>query len=168
MMKQKVKAFTIMEVTITMLITGLIIGITYTSYSIVIKSYQSFTTKNENMAVLVSLDHVLKRDFERADSIFKDSAGITLKRDNIAIKYVFMPDFVVRNSVRTDTFKVQTQDVMTTFENVPIIEIQATSEQNRIDGLDFTLVFQNEKIPYHYRKLYSSENLIERNPNAVN
>jgi Tfp pilus assembly protein PilE len=167
-MKQKVKAFTIMEVTITMLITGLIIGITYTSYSIVIKSYRSFTTKNDNMAVLVSLDHILKRDFDRADSILKDSAGITIKRNDVFIKYVFMPDFIVRNSVRTDTFKIQTQDVTTTFENVPIIEMQTAAEQNRIDGLDFTLVFQNEKIPYHYRKLYSSENLIQRNPNAVN
>jgi Tfp pilus assembly protein PilE len=168
MMKQKVKAFTIMEVTITMLITGLIIGITYTSYSIVIKSYHSFTTKNDSMAVLVSLDHVLKRDFDRADSILKDSAGITVKKNDMSIKYVFMPDFIVRNSLKTDTFKVQTQEVMTSFDNIPIIEMQATAEQNRIDGLDFTLVFQNEKIPYHYRKLYSSENLIQRNPNAVN
>jgi len=168
MMKQKVKAFTIMEVTITMLITGLIIGITYTSYSIVIKSYHSFTTKNDSMAVLVSLDHVLKRDFDRADSILKDSAGITIKKNDVSIKYIFMPDFIVRNSVRNDTFKVQTQDVITTFENITNIEMQATAEQNRIDGLDFTLVFQNEKIPYHYRKLYSSENLIQRNPNAVN
>jgi len=168
MMKQKVKVFTIMEVTITMLITGLIIGITYTSYSIVIKSYHSFTTKNDSMAVLVSLDHVLKRDFDRADSILKDSAGITVKKNDMSIKYVFMPDFIVRNSLKTDTFKVQTQEVMTSFDNIPIIEMQATAEQNRIDGLDFTLVFQNEKIPYHYRKLYSSENLIQRNPNAVN
>ena len=168
MKNQKVKAFTIMEVTITMLITGLIIGITYTSYSIVIKSYHSFTTKNDSMAVLVSLDHVLKRDFDRADSILKDSAGITVKKNDMSIKYVFMPDFIVRNSLKTDTFKVQTQEVMTSFDNIPIIEMQATAEQNRIDGLDFTLVFQNEKIPYHYRKLYSSENLIQRNPNAVN
>ncbi|HAL80964.1 MAG TPA: hypothetical protein DCO83_01020 [Mucilaginibacter sp.] len=168
MKNQKVKAFTIMEVTITMLITGLIIGITYTSYSIVIKSYHSFTIKNDNMAVLVGLDHVLKRDFDRADSILKDSAGITIKKNDVSIKYIFMPDFIVRNSVRNDTFKVQTQDVITTFENITNIEMQATAEQNRIDGLDFTLMFQNEKIPCHYRKLYSSENLIERNPNAVN
>ena len=79
-----------------------------------------------------------------------------------------MPDFVVRTAARIDTFKVQTQELNTTFENVPIVELQATIEENRIDGLDFILIFQKEKIPFHYRKLYSSENLILRNPDAVN
>ncbi len=157
-----------MEVTVTMLITGLVIGITYTSYSIIVKSYRSFTTKNDDMAVLVNLDHILKRDFDRADSILKDSDGIAIKKGHIIVKYVFSQDFVVRNSTKSDTFKVQSQDLSTTFENLPVLEIQPTAEQNRLDGLDFTLVFQTEKIPYHYRKLYSSENLIERNPNAIN
>jgi Tfp pilus assembly protein PilE len=168
MKTRKLSAFTLMEVTVTMLITGLVIGITYTSYSIIVKSYRSFTTKNDDMAVLVNLDHILKRDFDRADSILKDSDGIAIKNGSNIIKYVFKPDFIVRNSDRSDTFKVETQDINTTFENMPLVELQATEEQNRIDGLDFTLLFQTEKIPYHYRKSYSSENLIERNPNAIN
>lgn len=168
MKQHRLKAFTILEVTITMLIAGVLIGITYTSYSIVFKSYHSFTTKNEDMAVLINLDHLLKRDFEKADTILKDASGIVLTKDNQLIKYTFMSDFVVRTAARIDTFKVQTQDVNTSFESVPIVEIQATAEENRIDGLDFILIFQNEKVPCHYRKLYSSENLILRNPNAVN
>jgi Tfp pilus assembly protein PilE len=168
MNKQRVRAFTILEVTITMLITALLIGITYTSYSIVIKSYRSFTTKNDDMAVVVSLDHLLKRDFERADTILKDTDGIVLKSEDKVIKYAFKPDFIVRTSARIDTFKVDAQEVNTTFENMPVNELQATEEQNRINQLDFILVFQNVKIPYHYHKLYSSENLIQRNPNAIN
>jgi Tfp pilus assembly protein PilE len=167
-MKKKFRAFTILEVTITMLITALVIGITYTSYAIIVKSYRSFTAKNDDMAVLVSLDHVIKRDFDRADSILKDSDGIAIKKGAMVIKYVFNPGFVVRSSARADTFKVQTEAVNTTFENMPVAGSQVTGAQNRIDGLDFILVFQTEKIPYHYRKIYSSENLIEINPNAVN
>jgi len=168
MKRHKVKAFTILEVTITMLIAGLLIGITYTTYSIIIKSYHSFTTKNDDMTVLVSLDHLLKRDFDQADTILKDSDGVVLKSENKVIAYAFKPGFIVRNAARIDTFKVQTQEVNTAFENTPINELQATAEQNRIDQLDFTLIYQNEKIPYHYPKIYSSENLIQRNPNAVN
>jgi len=145
-----------------------LIGITYTSYSIVIKSYHAFTKKNNDMAVVVTLDHLLKRDFEGADTILKDSAGIAIKAGGSLIKYAFTPNFVVRTSAKIDTFKVCTQDVNTMFENNPIPESQALEEQNRIDELGFTLLFQNEKIPYHYRKLYSSENLIQRNPNAFN
>jgi prepilin-type N-terminal cleavage/methylation domain-containing protein len=167
MKQHRLKAFTILEVTITMLIAGVLIGIAYTSYSIVIKSYHSFTSKNEDMAVLINLDHLLKRDFEKADTILKDTGGIVLTKDNTLIKYAFTPDFVIRTAARVDTFKVQTQELNTTFENVPIVELQATSEENKIDGLDFILIFQSEKIPFHYRKLYSSENLILRNPKPI-
>jgi Tfp pilus assembly protein PilE len=165
MIKHRVKAFTILEVTITMLIAGLLIGITYASYSIVIKSYHSFTMKNDAMASLVSLDHLLKRDFDQADVIFKEPDGVSIKKEDKTIKYIFSTDFIVREAARIDTFKMQTTDINTTFENAAINEIQATDEQNRIDQLDFVLIFQTEKIPYHYHKLYSSENLVQRNPN---
>ena len=168
MVKQKVKAFTILEVTITMLITALLIGITYTSYSIIVKSYHSFTAKNEELAVLATLDHLLKRDFEQAEAVFKNQDGIVLLSDSKTLKYEFKPDYIIRSGIRIDTFKMQTQDVNSMFENVPLNEVQETEEQNRVDELSFILIFQNEKIPYHYYKLYSSVNLIQRNPNAVN
>jgi Tfp pilus assembly protein PilE len=168
MVHQKVKAFTILEVTITMLITALLIGITYTSYSIIVKSYHSFTAKNEEMAVLVTLDHLLKRDFGQAESIFKDQDGIVLTSNDKTIKYEFKPDYMVRTAARIDTFKVQTEGLNTTFESIPVNETQETEEENRIDEVAFILVYKNEKIPYHYHKSYSSVNLIQRNPYAIN
>jgi Tfp pilus assembly protein PilE len=168
MNKHQLKAFTILEVTITMLVAGVLIGITYTSYSIIVKSYHAFTKKNDNMAVVVTLDHLLKRDFERADIILKDSDGVAMRSGSTIIQYAFTPDFIVRTSAKTDTFKVQAQALKTVFENLPIVEIQPIAEQNRIDEIDFILIFQDEKIPCHYKKFYSSENLIQRNPNALN
>jgi Tfp pilus assembly protein PilE len=167
MYKLKVKAFTILEVSITMLITGLLIAITYTSYSIIVKSNLQFTTKNDEMAVLVSLDHLLKRDFDRAESVYKNESGIYLNSGGTAINYEFTPGYIVRHSSRIDTFKVQIQDIITSFENSPLTEIQETEEQNRVDELGFTLTYKGAQIPYIYHKLYSSADLISRNPNAV-
>ncbi len=157
-----------MEVTITMLIAGLLIGIAYTSYSIVLKSYHSFTTKNEDVAVLVTLDHLLTRDFEQAQTVIKNEKGIVLTSDDKIVNYEFTTNFIIRDAARIDTFKVQTQSVNTTFENTPVNEIQETEENNRIDDISFMLIFQTEKFPCHYHKLYSSVNLIQRNPNAIN
>ena len=168
MNKQRVKAFTILEVTITMLIAAIVIGITYSAYMIVFKSYALFNHKHEDMAVLLNLDHLLKRDFEQAETIEKDASGITLKWNDKLIKYEFQPDFIVRNNTRIDTFKVKMQDLILSFENAPVTEMQETAEQNRIDGLSFLLIYQDTKIPCHYLKTYSSTNLIQRNPNAVN
>ncbi len=165
--KHKVKAFTLLEVTITMLITALLIGLTYTSYGIIVKSYRSFTAKNEATVVLVNLDHVLTRDFDKADMVLKEDNGIVLKSDQNLIKYSFNATSIIREALKADTFNVQIQNLQTSFEHSPITEVQEMEDQNRIDELTFTLLYQNEKIPYHYRKRYSAVNLIQRNPNAI-
>src|SRR5277367_5385071 len=107
MIKQRVKAFTILEVTIAMLIAGVLIAITYTSYSVIVKSYGSFSHKNQDMAELVRLDEWLKKDFAHAEVIQKDTTGIVLNSADRHIKYQFYPDFIVRIAVRADTFKVK-------------------------------------------------------------
>jgi Tfp pilus assembly protein PilE len=168
MNRHQVKAFTIMEVTITMLVAAILIAITYTSYSIVIRSYNSFTGKNNDMAVLISLDHLLKRDFAQAKIVRKDSAGFSFQRDSTLISYEFSPGFIVRKAAGIDTFKVQNLEVNTSFENVPLLELQPDLLQNTIDALDFVILYQKETITFHYYKTYSSENLIEKNPNAIN
>jgi hypothetical protein len=167
-MNKRVKAFTILEVTITMLVAALVMGINYSVYSIIIKSYGIFNKKNEDMAVVVRLDEWLKKDFSRADIVLKDTAGIALNTADRHIKYRFDPDFIVRVEIRSDTFRVKTDSLVTSFESLPINENGPAAEQNRLDDLDLVILFQGEKIPYHYHKQYSSANLINRNANAVN
>lgn len=168
MNKHKVKAFTIMEITVAMLLAAIVIGITYTAYSIISQSYIAYHNKNEDMAGLVRLDELLKKDFSHADTISKVDNGILCKIDTIGITYEFQPEYTVRHSTIIDTFKLKTADVNTLFENQPITEINNIPEQNRLDELDITVLFHNEKIPYYYHKQYSSASLAERNPNAVN
>jgi prepilin-type N-terminal cleavage/methylation domain-containing protein len=164
----RIKAFTIMEVTVTMLIAAILMGITYTAFTIINKSYNSFNTKNKDMAELEQLDELLRKDFDRAELILKDQNSILFKRaDLTSIKYEFNPNFIIRTSGRTDTFKFKTEELVTLFEGQPVNEPAASEEENRLDELDISLLFGNEKIPYHYYKQYSSVNLIQRNPNAL-
>lgn len=167
MIAGRVKGFTILEVTITMLITGIVIGITYSIYVIVIQSYASFNTKNNAITIVTSLDHALKRDFDRADTVLKDSAGVKVCIAGNVIRYSFYPDFVLRQSTKIDTFKVVVQNVITKFEEIPLGDLQNSDELNRVDQFDYILQNKTDSIPYHYFKNYSSENLIQRNPNAI-
>ncbi|MCC8427244.1 type II secretion system protein J [Mucilaginibacter sp. UR6-11] len=168
MNKHKVKAFTIMEVTVAMLIASIAIGITYTIYTIVAKSYSVYNVRSNNTAVLIRLDELLKNDFEHADRILKTQNGITLKGPGKLVNYEIESDFIVRTAGITDTFKVKTQEINTSFENAPLTEINSDEEQNRIDELQMMVLFEDKKIPYHYFKQYSSTNLMQRNTNAVN
>jgi len=168
MNRKKVRAFTIMEVTISMLISAIVIGITYSAYTIIRQSYAIYQTKNETLAVLSRVDQLLTRDFAHAELIVKTPDGVLLSSPSDTVSYVFNPDFVVRVAAVTDTFRVQNGGLSTLFENQQLSEISTVNEQNRIDELTFFIVLKNGNIPYHYHKQYSSVNLLERNPNAIN
>ncbi|MBW4890133.1 hypothetical protein KXQ82_10420 [Mucilaginibacter sp. HMF5004] len=170
--KHRVKAFTIMEVTISMLIAAIVIGITYTSYNIIGKSYLSFKTRNDDIAVLNRVDELLKRDFEQANMIADSGNGLLINKDNMTdVHYEFNRGTIIRKSGVIDTFKVSMTDLKTAFEgnlNNNQTEANTTSESARIDELSFTINFKDLNIPCHYQKMYSSLNLIQRNPDAVN
>jgi len=167
MSRQRIKAFTIIEVVVTMTIAAILMGLTYTSYQIVNKSYRSFNVKNNEMAALERLDELLKKDFNRSGIIEKDEKGIVIKSSRDTVQYEFTRDFILRISAITDTFKIKNEDLSTSFEDQLINGQGLSEEENRLDGLNISLLLQNEKIFYHYHKVYSSVNLINRNPDAI-
>ena len=58
---QRVAAFTLMEVTIAMLISALVISMTYTIYIIVAHSFTAFNQKNNTIAMETRLDELLQK-----------------------------------------------------------------------------------------------------------
>jgi Tfp pilus assembly protein PilE len=168
MNKQRLPAFTIMEVVITMLLAAIVMGITYRAYEIISKSYLSYQQKNDEIAELVQLDKLIRRDFERAGEIRKTPDGLALTSAQQSIQYEFEPDYIIRRSTIIDTFQVQVSDVNMRFEKQLVTDDAFTGgEKGLMDELRFTLFVKEQKIPYHYFKIYSSANLIERNPDAI-
>ncbi|RKR84466.1 prepilin-type N-terminal cleavage/methylation domain-containing protein [Mucilaginibacter gracilis] len=168
-----VKAFTLLEMTIAMLVAAVVIGITYTSYQIISRSYLDFKLRNERMVTLASLDQLLRRDFDQAEIISGSNKHIRIDKENKpAVEYEFADRYIIRKAIIIDTFKVTNDSCRMFFEKQQIINDETTetanTEDNRIDELLFNVSYNNETIPYHYNKDYSSENLIKRNPNAVN
>jgi hypothetical protein len=168
MITKRIPAFTMMEVTIAMLLSTIVIGITYTVFSIITRSYHSYNLKHEEMATVLRLDELLQKDFDRAEIVLKDTDGIAMQNKDGLTRYRFYGDYILRVGLSTDTFKVKNDSVITSFESQVISSVERSAEQNRLDELDIQFTLQKEKIPYYYRKIYSSENLINRNPHAVN
>jgi Tfp pilus assembly protein PilE len=170
--KHHIKAFTILEMTIAMLVAAIVIGITYTCYGIINKSYLTFKHKNEGIALLSRVDQLIRRDFEQADLITGNTNVITIQEDNKPIiGYEFTPDYIIRKANIIDTFKVSNDNLQVFFEKQLKVNAHAdnsNSENGRIDELLFNVTFENEPMTFHYDKQYSSENLIKRNANAIN
>jgi hypothetical protein len=173
-MNRRLPAFTILELTVSMLLAALVISITYAALQIVTRSYQSFGRKNEELAILVRLDQVLRRDISASQGVYKTEHGIVLPgaaADQASIRYEFDPEAILRKTeLVTDTFKVAPAGVRLLFEGKEVQqetgEDGAPSEASRADELGLELLYKDEKYPYHYYKIYSSENLINRTQHA--
>jgi len=166
--KRRLPAFTIMELTVAMLISAIVIAITYTAFGMLNSSYITYNAKHNEMSVLIRLDELLKKDFIKADDIYQDQDGVRFLINQQPIIYRFQTEHVIRISTITDTFKVASDGLVLLFESLPLPSESSTDqEHNRIDELSFSLIYQKEKFPYHYIKQYSSENLINRNSNAI-
>jgi prepilin-type N-terminal cleavage/methylation domain-containing protein len=159
-MSSKLKAFTIMEVTVTMLVVSILIGITYTAYNIISRSFAAFSSKQEEISALLTVDKLLKKDFSRAGRVVWLDSRLTCFSARDTVWYEFSADNILRAQGTVDTFRVSPLEVLTFFEKQRVLTINETKESGLIDGLSFQLMYQGEKVPYFYHKIYSAEDLI--------
>lgn len=166
-MKKELKAFTIMETVVAMLLSAIAIGLTYTIYSIFTQTYSAYTHKNQLLAIPVRVEQLLSRDFDKASNISRSDSGIVFASDQQPVSYQFSSDYIVRNQLVSDTFKVKVEQFSSFFEKSTVIETDSVSNKNRVDELQIKLSIENQPITYHFFKQYSSANLISAS-HAVN
>jgi Tfp pilus assembly protein PilE len=162
----KLPAFTIMETMIVMIVAAILIGFTYTAYLLVSQSYMAFSAKNKALQTTLTLDKLLKKDFAQASLITRENHHLVFKTDSIVTDYAFLPDYITRTKGMTDTFYVKSMNLITGFENLQT-DSTAADPPPRVDDLQLTILLQKIKIPYHYHKLYSSENLFPSSTYAI-
>jgi prepilin-type N-terminal cleavage/methylation domain-containing protein len=162
MSKHTVKGFTLLEITLTMMISAILIGLTFTIYTIVSRSFSLFTRKNDEVMVMLTLDKLLKRDFLTAETIRrKDSQVFFIGRQDTAV-YDFKEHFITRTKGIRDTFRVTCQDLNSKFDHT---ESGLAGDSSVLqDELFFRIKYIDQTIPYHYLKHYSSETLLNNPP----
>jgi type II secretory pathway component PulJ len=155
--KKKVPAFTLMEVTIAMLIAAIAIAITYTAYRIISGTYLNYAKKQDRIAAFTVADKLLKRDFLTADHILRTAEGLDFQSGQGVIKYQFKDTCVLREqyALQTDTFKLQVKTIRFTFEN------ETAAEGAEVDRLDYHTRLEGQPISLLYQKTYSAQNLFK-------
>jgi len=156
MNKHKIPAFTLMEVTVSMLIAAIAIAITYTAAHIVSVTYGDYQKKQDHVATFSQLDKLLKQDFSRPGKIVKSADGLQVETPGGLIRYEFADGYIVREqfALGTDTFKLDPKAVICSFEK------QAVAEGQNIDQLELQATLEKEEIPLIYQKTYSAQDLI--------
>lgn len=156
---RKIKAYTILEVTVAMLLSAICITICYTAYGIIGNYYEKFQQKNQKADALTSLKHVMSRDVFKSRLMLRTQNGITLeKEDHNTISYQFGVDAVLRklNDQHTDTFKLVCKNWSVYFEGRDV------TDERLVDRLYFEVRLDPYiLVPVQINKEYSSENLFK-------
>lgn len=157
MQRIRLKAFTLLELTIALLLVAVLSGFAYYIFNTFNRHSLLKQQQKQEQYSLDLLIHRLKIDCAQADSIgyrdqhlyFSDSLG--------QIDYHFSDELVLRQQyqLRTDSFHIATAH--------PVV--QYVQKKKVTTGLvqqaDITLYFKGESLPLQLQKTYSAQQIIQ-------
>ncbi|MCD0487360.1 prepilin-type N-terminal cleavage/methylation domain-containing protein [Pedobacter sp. MC2016-14] len=158
---RKLAAFTLLEVTIAMLLISIVLGITYTAYRLVSRSYVTYAQKQERLATFLTADKLLRQDFLQAKGIVKladgTAKGLELETPQGLITYQFAEAYLLRDqhALRIDTFKLAVKAPGLFFEGEP------AEADGKVDQLHFETQLEGAALILNYKKLYSAQDLFD-------
>lgn len=100
---KKVDAFTLSEMLVVLVVSSIVISITFMVLQLVQKQVRTIRTNFKKQQQVVLLDRLLWQDFNSHNVHYNQSSDFLVFTNNIdTIQYAFYSDFVVR---QTDTIK---------------------------------------------------------------
>lgn len=102
----KIRAFTIMEITIALLLSTLLIMMCYEFFSIVNREIMIQKKNSDNRVQELLFRKYVETDFFNALGIYLSDSGIVCKSDSVEIKYEFQDSLVLRKYIQTDSFEL--------------------------------------------------------------
>ena len=149
---KKIKAFTIIELTVITLLSGIVISIAYFIFFIMEKQYNLYDKTSKYQLELSTLNRLLTQDFQIADSILThDNSGIVVFKNSNKTLYIFAPPLITRNkNNQTDTFHLDVQDPTCLLDHTEV-----SVPNIWVDELMFTANYKQQKLRLHFYKKYA-------------
>lgn len=157
-MGSKIKAFTLFELVLGMLLATIVIGMAYYASSIFMRLYQGYSKTNQVQAELVLFKKVMAKDVERAAVLELSEGELLLKgpKAELLLSYETGNDWVLRRALSADTFKLKDVRVQGSFEG----QVQ---ESGLTDLLVFSFSHADEPALFQVKKQYSAVELFQLN-----
>ena len=154
------KAFTIVELMVVMLLSLIVFGAALTTYQLLYKQFTHYE-KISTMGLEMQLLHTfLQQDWNNSQSVNVKNRAVFFKKQPSNIIYHFENEYIVRfidhAFQKTDTFFIQHQLPLFYFENKPQME-------GLIDKMDIQWQLYGKPYETRYQKIYSAEDLMTRN-----
>lgn len=156
---RKLKAYTIMEMTVVMFISAIVMSIAFKSYYLLSSSFVDFKRRYQRVGEVAMLDRLITLDFVRSREVVKTDEGFDCVFEENKINYVLFPEFILRNQMGVeDTFFVNPESIQYKFLD------EVVEEEGKImNELIFENMVEGETQYFQYKKEYGSDKLMEQN-----
>ena len=131
---RKVNAFTIAEMLVVLVISGIVISLTMLILSLVQKQLKAINTNNNQTTEIRLLERALWQDFNRHNLFFNaKQQQLHCISEIDTVQYTFKKEYTIRNADTLDVvvFKTTTylDGATTTNNNIDAIELQLSKEK---------------------------------------
>jgi len=144
MLARKVKAFTLFELLVVMLISAILLGIVYYALQIANGRYISFTSETGRLLQLKTLIHTMQRDLEKADDVLAEGDHFRCSSQSTEVTYTIGSESIRRTVHGTEEiFPCKPDAYAYFFDGVAI-----KSGQGPINGIEFTFKMKGETLMF--------------------
>lgn len=156
---KRLKAFTLIELLIAMVVGGIVIGGAFEVYLFSSRQFLKYKASNEEITRIVMLDGILHSDFFNSTSVVRKSDNcMEMKSSDKVIDYRFERNFVLRSFIGvSDTFFLKVSVVQMQFKG----KLQLEGER-LIDELEIISKEGDEEKVFCFFKEYSADVLMKQ------
>lgn len=151
------KAFTLIEVIVTLLLSSIIIGIAISGYTITNQQFKLFDTSTEQSLDILRLNNLIKSDIDKSDVIFYENNQLVCKNEQIETTYNFNSEAIIRN---LNTEIPRKDSICLKFEKLEVFFNDEIKDFGIIDNIMLTITSFEIKQQLHYTKRYSALELM--------
>jgi len=152
---KRLRSFTIIELTISLLIGGIVIGIAYYVFFLFISQYKTREIKSNLIQESLLLRKAIQADIDRYNFITDSSSFLIFRSVNFPsiVQYNLQGNFIIRSSSSSsnDTFYIKKRGYK--FYHLK-------DDSNLVNKMDISLNADKENVDITFDKLYSSEELL--------
>lgn len=154
---RKLKAFTMMELLVSMTLTGILVAFAFMGYNQIQKLFVSYTVQSKFITDYNQLNKALMILSERAKTIeAQGDKVIAFKTDSNAVLLdMSTKNILLKFSSHTDTFAMEARDM----KSLPVV-ISDQMPLPLIRSFECGVMFQTQKFRVSFRKQYDASTLL--------
>lgn len=156
-MTGKLKAFTLLELLIGMIISSLVIAFGYGSYELIYKQFLNYKNVKVQLIQAEQLRSTWTTDMQKAKMVSFNENKLNLSQEDDILEYTFLDSMIIRKDKEvSDTFFVAVQNIKCDF--------LFPEERMFVSKFAFTTTILQSNEPFCMEKNYSAEALMKYAP----